>query len=202
MTVTAVEGGHVDSIEASNNVIREIVEARNKARDEEEVAQEIREDLKKAGDMSAVEPLVGVFDVENPKDIIGSDKLPLSLWPSTATAMGCIALLNGNLKYGRSNWRAIGVRATVYVDALMRHVSAWADDGEWADEEGVPHLGSALACLAILVDCHAAGLLKDDRPIKGGYKELAAELTPIVASLRELHAGKSPKHYTIGDSQQ
>lgn len=26
----------------------------------------------------------------NPKDLIGSGKLPLHLWPTTATAMGCI----------------------------------------------------------------------------------------------------------------
>ena len=32
----------------------------------------------------------------NPKDAIGSDKLPLHLWPSTATALGCLGLLDGD----------------------------------------------------------------------------------------------------------
>ena len=49
----------------------------------------------------------------NPKDAIGSGKVPMHLWPSTATAVGSIALLNGALKYGRSNWRVAGVRASI-----------------------------------------------------------------------------------------
>lgn len=60
----------------------------------------------------------------NPKDLIGSGKLPLHLWPTTATAMGCIGLLEGMLKYGRSNWREAGVRASIYVDACKRHLDA------------------------------------------------------------------------------
>lgn len=44
----------------------------------------------------------------NPKDQLGSLKLPLHLWPMSATAFGCIGLANGMLKYGRSNWRHAG----------------------------------------------------------------------------------------------
>ena len=44
----------------------------------------------------------------NPKDMIGSNKLPLHLWPNTATAMGSLGFLNGALKYGRANFREIG----------------------------------------------------------------------------------------------
>ena len=61
----------------------------------------------------------------NPKDLIGSDKLPLHLWPQTATALGAVALLEGALKYGRANWRHAGVRASIYYDAAMRHWGAW-----------------------------------------------------------------------------
>lgn len=135
----------------------------------------------------------------NPKDIVGSGKLPLHLWPVTATAMGSIALLNGALKYGRTNWRVAGVRASIYVDALSRHVAKWFE-GEEVDEEGVPHLSSALTCLAILVDARAAGKLNDDRMVAGGFKELLAELTPCVAALKDLHMDKAPKHYTIADN--
>jgi hypothetical protein len=41
----------------------------------------------------------------NPKDGIGNTKLPLHLWPFSATAQGSLALLDGMLKYGRLNWR-------------------------------------------------------------------------------------------------
>jgi hypothetical protein len=193
--ITAVEGGHVDSIEDSNAVIRKIVEDRNRAR--AEVDETIVEELKQGMDTST--PLPGLFDsADNPKDLVGSGKLPLHLWPTSATAMGSIAMLNGTLKYGRANWRATGVRASIYVDACHRHLAAWFEGNE-ADEEGVPHLSSALACLAIIVDARAAGTLRDDRQVEGGYKALAAELTPHVDRLRRLHADKSPKHYTIAD---
>jgi hypothetical protein len=200
MTVTAVEGGHVTSLSASNDVIKQIVDARNRSRAsvcDTEIVEEIQEELKKTGDMSAAEPLSGVFD-ENPKDVIGSGKVPLHLWPTTATAAGSIALLNGALKYGRSNWRAIGVRASIYVDACQRHLMAWFEGNE-CDEEGVPHLSAALACLAILVDCQAAGKLRDDRQFPGGHAEFMDEMTKKVAHLKALHESKSPKHYTIKD---
>ena len=183
---------------------------------------EIADDLEASVDMDSATPMPGVFSVssgvieawktmtetsaavyasrrtapepDNPKDIVGTDKLPLHLWPTTASAMGCIALLNGALKYGRSNWRHTGVRSSVYVDACQRHLAAWFE-GEESDEEGVPHLSAALACLAIIVDCQAAGKLKDDRQFPGGHRKLIDSLTPHVKRLRELHSDKSPKHY-------
>lgn len=145
----------------------------------------------------------------NPKDAIGSNKLPLHLWPETATAMGCLGLLDGALKYGRGNFRAIGVRSSIYVDAAKRHINKWFE-GEDCDHEidpttgedigsGLPHLAHALACLAILVDAQAAGKLNDDRQYPGGYAKLIGELTPHVDRLKKLRAEKNPKHYTIED---
>lgn len=136
----------------------------------------------------------------NPKDAIGSDKLPLHLWPETATAVGCLALLDGALKYGRSNFRAIGVRATIYVAACKRHLNAWIEGEDCDPDSGLPHLAHALACLAILVDAKAVGKLTDDRQYRGGYRALVTELTPHVARLKALHSGRRPKHYTIADN--
>lgn len=138
----------------------------------------------------------------NPKDIIGSDKLPLHLWPETATALGCLGLLDGMLKYGRNNWRAVGVRPTIYVDALRRHINAWFDEGEEIDpDSGLPHISHALACLAIIADAQAAGKMNDDRMLKGGYRKLVDEVTPHVKRLKELHKAKNPHHYTIHDNE-
>jgi hypothetical protein len=63
----------------------------------------------------------------------------------------------------------------------------------------MPHLAHALACLAILVDADAAGKLNDDRNYPGGYRSLVEELTPLVKQIKERHADKSPKHWTIAD---
>ena len=134
----------------------------------------------------------------NPKDAVGSDKLPMHLWPTTASAMGCLAMLEGALKYGRSNFRASGVRASIYYDACRRHLDAWFEGEEYAPDTGTPHLSSALACLAIIVDAQANGKLNDDRMFAEtpGYRKLVDELTPHVARLKDMFKDKKPEHYT------
>jgi hypothetical protein len=137
----------------------------------------------------------------NPKDVVGSDKLPLHLWPATATAMGCLAFLEGASKYGARNYRAIGVRASIYVDAAKRHLDAWFEGEEVSPDTGTPHLSSALACLAILVDAQAHGKMHDDRAYAEtpGYRALVEKLTPHVKKLKDQFADKHPKHYNISD---
>jgi hypothetical protein len=138
----------------------------------------------------------------NPKEAFGDAKLPLHLWPTTATAMGSVALLDGALKYGRSNWRVAGVRATTYIAAIKRHLQLYEEGEDTAEDSGVPHLGHILACVAILIDAKAAGKLNDDRAVRGGYRDLVAELTPMVAALKHRHSDKSPRHYTIQDNEE
>ncbi len=133
----------------------------------------------------------------NPKDLVGSGKIPLHLWPTTATVMGSMGLLDGMLKYGRSNYRAVGVRASIYYDAACRHLNAWFEGEEVDPDSGLPHMAHALACLAIIVDAQAAGKLTDDRCTPGGYRALVGEMTGHVSRLKDMHAEKSPMHYTI-----
>jgi hypothetical protein len=137
----------------------------------------------------------------NPKDSIGSGKLPLHLWPASATALGSLGLLEGMKKYGRSNWREAGVRATIYIDAIQRHLFAYAEGEDQDPDSGLSHLAHALAGIAILVDAGAAGKLTDDRAYPGGYRQFVDGLTPHVKRLKELHGDKSPHHYTIEDSK-
>lgn len=138
----------------------------------------------------------------NPKDLIGSNKVPMHLWPETASAMGAMGLLDGALKYGRSNFREVGVRASIYLDAARRHIGFWFEGEDTDKDSGLPHLAHALACLAIVVDAQAAGKLHDDRMVKGGFRTLMDTLTPHVARLKAQHADKSPKHYTIADNDK
>lgn len=150
---------------------------------------------------SRSDPIMQNQKPTNPKDAIGSGKLPLHLWPTTATALGSLGLLDGMLKYGRSNFREIGVRASIYYDAARRHMDAWFEGEDVDPDSGLPHLAHALACIAIIVDADAAGKLNDDRMVGGGYRALVTALTPHVARLKALHADKDPKHYTIADSR-
>lgn len=135
--------------------------------------------------------------LSNPKDLIGSDKIPFHLWPETATALGSLGLLDGALKYGRGNFRAVGVRASIYYDALRRHVNKWFEGEDVDPDSGLPHLAHALACLAILVDAQAANKLTDDRQYPGGYVDYIASLTPHVKRLKDKYKDRpQPVHYT------
>jgi hypothetical protein len=138
----------------------------------------------------------------NPKDLLGSDKLPIHLWPTTATALGCLGLLDGMLKYGRSNFRAVGVRASIYFDAANRHLNAWFEGENEDKDSGLCHLAHALACIAIIVDARAAGKLTDDRMFPGGYRAHVESLTPHVARLKARYADRDPKHYTVADREE
>lgn len=153
------------------------------------------------------EPIHAALDTlktsTNPKDAVGSVKLPLHLWPAEATAMGCLGMLEGMLKYGRNNYIAgDGVIASIYVDAAKRHLDAWFSCEENSPDSGVPHLANALATIAIIVKAQANDKLIDDRdyaPIKG-YRKLVDSITPHVKRLQALFADKKPKHYTIADN--
>lgn len=138
----------------------------------------------------------------NPKDAIAHNKLPLHLWPTTASAMGCLGMLEGLTKYGRCNFRDKGVLASVYVAACKRHLDAWFEGEEAAPDSGVPHLANALSCLAILVDADAAGKLIDDRNFNGtGYRGLVERLTKLVPQIRARFEGHNPRHFTIADNE-
>jgi hypothetical protein len=137
----------------------------------------------------------------NPKDAIGSDKVPYHLWPETASILGALALLDGMLKYGRANWRAVGVRASIYYDALRRHMNKWFEGEDIDPDSGLPHLAHMLACCAILVDAQAAGKMTDDRQYPGAYVKLLAEMTPHVKRLKEKYADCDPHHYTRTSEQ-
>ena len=138
----------------------------------------------------------------NPKDCIGTNKLPLHLCTPTVTAYHAMGQLEGLLKYGRTNWRAGGVRASIYVDACLRHLFAWFEGEENASDSGLPHLAHALACIGIIVDAKAEGKLVDDRAFShGGYAKIVEQFTPEVARLREKYKDRKPKHWTRSDGK-
>ena len=140
---------------------------------------------------------------DNPKDVLGQAKLPMHLWPTTASAMGCLAFLNGALKYGRGNFRAIGVRASIYVAAAKRHLDAWFEGEEFDPDDGVPHLSAALACIAIIIEADVYGKLDDDRMVGDPekFREFVNKMTEHVPRLKELHKEHDPKHWTIADNE-
>jgi len=137
----------------------------------------------------------------NPKDAIGSNKIPYHLWPNTATILGTLGLLDGMLKYGRLNWREAGVRFTIYYDAMRRHMDKLIEGEDIDTDSGLPHEAHILACIAIIVDAKACGNMVDDRNYPGGYLKLLEEATAHVKRLKEVHKDKNPHHWTIQDAK-
>lgn len=135
----------------------------------------------------------------NPKDRIGSAKLPASLVPDTVHIYAAMAFAEGASKYGAYNWRVAGVRMSIYMEAMRRHqMKLW--NGEWADKKTkVPHLASIIACAGIIADAKACGKLTDDRP---PVLDVEAEIEAAEAVIRgvyELHKDMAPHHFTIAD---
>jgi hypothetical protein len=138
----------------------------------------------------------------NPKDIIGSDKVPMGLVPAVTIAYAALGHLEGLLKYGAWNWREAGVRTSIYIDALMRHIQKFKD-GEWADKTTqVPHLANALACISIIIDAYHDGRLIDDRPKSTDSAKVIDGLADVVKHLKNLHKDMRPTDYFIDGPKQ
>lgn len=138
----------------------------------------------------------------NPKDAIGSAKLPLHLVPDTLAVCCATALLEGALKYGAHNWRAAGVRASIYRSALQRHIAKWWNGENHDPVTGVHHLDNAIACLAILRDAELVDKLTDDRPPSAPMSKFIDKQVELVAHLKALFANESPRHWSIADDAE
>ncbi len=114
----------------------------------------------------------------NPKTRFGMAKPGVADVPPVALIHLGLAMRDGAQKYGRVNYREHPVTASVYYEAAMRHLMAWWDGEDSAEDSGVHHLGHVMACCAILLDTEAQGTLNDDRPKPTGrFAELIAQLT-------------------------
>jgi len=139
----------------------------------------------------------------NPKDAIGSKKLAMHLVPSIIQAYASLAFTEGALKYGKYNWRVAGVRLSIYLDAIHRHL-AKLQNGEWADKATrVPHLASIIACAGIIADARLHRKLTDDRPPE--QVELSSlldgEMAMITQHLQDLFKDHNPVQYNIENTK-
>lgn len=137
--------------------------------------------------------------LSNPKDAIGDTKVPVWLCSAIAKAHWALGQFAGLCKYGAWNWRVAGVRASVYISAMGRHIDAYTNGERLDPTDGTHHLGNVMACCAILLEAEAIGKLTDDRPPRADIREAYAEVQAGMAKLKVLYADKAPKHWTIAD---
>ena len=121
----------------------------------------------------------------NPKYDAGIKKAPLHCIPMGPIFELGLAMFEGNRKYGRHNYRAVGVRASVYYDAAMGHIVDWWEGEDIDPDSGVHHLIKAMACLLVVRDSQLMGNFNDDRPLKytnglKGRSGLMKEVAEIV----------------------
>lgn len=109
-----------------------------------------------------------------------------------------VAMLEGAAKYGRHNYRAVGVQASVYYDATMRHLMSWWEGEDTDADSGMSHITKAISSLVVLRDAMLQGKLNDDRPPKS--VEFYERLNEMSADILERHTEKHPRHFTIADS--
>ncbi|MCX2894355.1 DUF5664 domain-containing protein [Stenotrophomonas lactitubi] len=124
----------------------------------------------------------------NPKTAVGAAKVPLHLVPPSAKHYLALALADGARKYGPYNWRDSKISVSVYVAAAQRHIDAFWDGEDCAEDSGVDHLAHAMACFALLLDARGVGMLHDDRPTPGA-----------VAQLQHLFSNKNLPRTDTGD---
>lgn len=110
----------------------------------------------------------------NPKDAFGIKKASLSCVSSPVLMELGVAMQEGACKYGRHNYRVIGVRGSVYYDATMRHMMSWWEGEDIDPDSGLSHITKAIASLVVLRDAMIQGKFSDDRPPKS-----AAWMAPL-----------------------
>lgn len=103
----------------------------------------------------------------NPKTAFGAKKIPLETVPPIAIHALAEAFSDGAKKYGPYNWREKSISSSVYYGAALRHLTAWWDGEDVAEDSGIHHLHHALACITMVLDGKSVGMLNDNRPPTG-----------------------------------
>lgn len=119
----------------------------------------------------------------NPKDAVGTKKAPLSVLPKNVVYEAALGLLEGARKYGRHNYRTAGIRASVYADAVDRHMAQWWEGEDVDPDSGLSHVTKAICTLVVLRDAMMRGMWTDDRPPKtadGWMQEMNAKAAAII----------------------
>ena len=119
----------------------------------------------------------------NPKDAVGSRKVPMNVLPCRVLMEMACGMLEGACKYGAFNYRAAGVRASIYYSAAIGHLMAFWEGEDIDPDSGLPHIIKAADCLVVLRDSQVAGNWVDDRPprVPGGAGK--PELNKVVEAL-------------------
>ena len=148
------------------------------------------------------EPYVMVSQVteklSNPKDSVGIKKVPLSTIPTQVIAEVGLAMLEGARKYGRSNYRVVGIKSSVYYDAAMRHLMAYWEGEDIDPDSGLSHITKAIATLFVMRDAMLNGKCDDDRPPQTINPNWISDLNRLAGDIVDKYPDAKPAHRQVG----
>lgn len=120
----------------------------------------------------------------NPKESIGIKKPRFySGVPANVTREVSVGLMEGAMKYGRHNFRELGVKSSVYVDATIGHILDYWEGEDIDPESNLHHITKAIASLYVLRDAQMRDMCVDDRPPTSNVQEDKKRLQLIVDEL-------------------
>jgi len=142
----------------------------------------------------------------NPKDSVGCTKPPMHCIPAHVMFEVGMGMFEGGWKYREANYRVIGVRASIYYDAAMRHLMAWWEGEDIDPASKIHHISKVMSCLAVLRDCqlqaeNGSGVdYKDDRPPKShvSMAKLEEQFKAMLSRLQAEHGDRKPPYTEIG----
>lgn len=146
------------------------------------------------------------FKDSNPKDSVGCTKPPLHCIPAHVLFEIGMGMFEGGWKYREANYRVIGVRASIYYDAAMRHLTAWWEGEDIDPASQIHHISKVMSCLAVLRDCQmqtengAPIDYKDDRPPKSAVpmSKLEDQFKAMLERLQRDHGDRKEPYTEIG----
>lgn len=119
----------------------------------------------------------------NPKDLVGIKKVSSSVIPRQALNLIALGLMEGDVKYGAHNYRVDGVLASVYFDAVNRHLDAYWEGQDDDPDSHILHLAKAAAGLIVWMDAKLNGMERDDRPPRPANPDWLQDVNTKAAEL-------------------
>lgn len=154
-------------------------------------------------EMQTTGPLENKVKDSNPKDAVGVRKVPMSTVSGPVMMELGLAMMEGARKYGRHNYRDIGVRSSVYYDAAMRHLVAWWEGEDTDPDSEISHLTKAIATIMVIRDAQLHNKVVDDRPPKSpkGWvnymNTIASKIIDRYPGAKEPHVAKVEKKIKV-----
>lgn len=131
---------------------------------------------------------------DNPKRAFGSVKPSPHFIRPIAIIEESVVMALGAAKYGAFNWQDTPVDAATYYSAAMRHLMIWYAGEDLDDESRASHLTHVRACMAILLDSQASGILIDNRPKCASVADAIKRLMKIARDAADEARAKEAAH--------